>query len=163
MLRVLQALFFLMIAGIASFLIYRMFVDPGYAGDFDPSSHSHQIVVVNCRAARHSGCTPKARSAGWPSTMDPDPKERFAKKVKELGATAGAAGMLEIDRELVELSIDIAIDDKAIDKAIAGGLRQDAERQLFKPNARSFVLMHNYDQPLIMDGEEPALLASVRK
>jgi hypothetical protein len=68
-----------------------------------------QLNEINGRTAGPVPCIPKRGDSSWPVAVLSDPEKRFAAKVRDLGATGGSCGILELDRELVDLAIQIAI------------------------------------------------------
>jgi len=67
--------------------------------------------------------------------------------------------MLEIDRHVVDLAIQIALRSGAVSESEVAAIKKNVDLQLFKPNTRTFVLMHNSDAKAVMNYEEPYLIS----
>jgi hypothetical protein len=129
-----------------------------FGDDFIPSVHPEQIAAVNAREPRPLQCQPQAGTGTWPTTASPDPVAAFALQVRDHGASDAGCGMLELNRLTVDLALQIAVSQNVIRLDDVWPIRRRADVTLFKPNSRSFVLMHGYSKSLTIAGE-PTLLA----
>ena len=141
--------------------------DPSAGGDKSSTprySTGEKISAVNERVARRNTCRPEIASAGglaglWPQTGFSDPASAFARIMRRNGATNGRWAVLAIDPEAVEAAIQIAVAQQERGPTEIAALRSSALRQLFKPRAKSFVLMHNDEGDLPHLSAEPKLIS----
>jgi len=126
---------------------------------FHPHLDEGQIQRVNARVARETPCPNERQEYQWPAAISADPAAEFTKQVTRHGATDNSCGMLEIDRHVVDLAIQIAVRSGAVSESEVTAIKRNVDLQLFKPNTRTFVLMHNYDTKTVMDYAEPYLIS----
>jgi hypothetical protein len=99
-----------------------------------------------------------------------DIKSRFRSRIQESSATARTAGIVEIDRDLIELAIHVALARRTITNGATHEIRTEADRRLFRPNTRAFLLMHrglrfdvSREPTLVTRGPTPGQLVGVSK
>jgi hypothetical protein len=129
--------------------------------DFRPSVFPQQLGTINARNAIRAPCASpiQNRTAKWPSIGNEDPIKIFSRRVQASGATNGVWAVLELDPLSIEAALQIALMSDIIDKRQLQALRATASRSLIKPNARTFILMHNSDVSWWIGSSEPFLLS----
>lgn len=112
---------------------------------FNPSEHEDQIVVVNGRIAAPMPCRDygKLSIETWQNLKLSDPILFFKRKIQKYGKSDDTWIVLAIDQETVEAAIQIAKSKGEVTENEVNSLRQAAIVQLFKPRAKSFILMYN--------------------
>ena len=140
------------VVALLGLLCWTVVESPSYG----PSLSDKQVSFINSRVAVSPPCRTEEKPSAWPVDVGTDIKSRFRSKIQESSATAGSAGIVEIDRDLMELAIHVALARGKIASGATDKIRVEADRHLFKPNVRAFLLMH---RGLRFDvSEEPTLL-----
>jgi hypothetical protein len=133
-----------------------------YIQSFHPYIDPEQISIVNRRAASPAKCQLKRSDASWKTFDYKDAQEYqhlLARKVRTRGSSLESWGVFELDPESVEAALQIGASEGHIDASELDTLRLKARKQLFKPGARTFALMHSYDDVWAMSYPEPKLLS----
>lgn len=134
-----------------------------YQGEFEPYKNHDIISVINNRIAKPTSCQSSNHSAEkWEEINLPafdDYKKYFAQRVVLRSASDDTWGVLELDSNIIEAAFQIAVSEKRIDASQLPILRLKARKQLFKKNARTFVLMHNSPEFWALWYPEPALIS----
>jgi hypothetical protein len=126
--------------------------------DFDPERKPNQIMRINHRMARKSLCAAEDQSASA-LVRASDTEARFADMVLHHGAETAGIGAIELNPEALELSIDIAVREGRLSAERRDALQRKAERQLFKPGGRSFIVLNGGPGVLRLARHEPSLLS----
>lgn len=133
-----------------------------YAGSkFRPSTDPSEIEHINSRIPRPLPCRKSKEivSNTWPTGGLSDPVALFSEKMRRNGSSNDTWAILAIDPVTVEAAIQIAIARNERQSSEVPALRDAAVRQLFKERSKSFVLMHNGQQPSYLDEDEPQLIS----
>jgi hypothetical protein len=132
-------------------------------GSFKPYANHDQISLINKREARPLECVQNNQSMQeWPTFQYTNPEDYwrfFAEKVLVRGASSDAWAILELDRKTIESALQIAVSRKTIEAGDIPNLREKAQRQLFKPGGRTFILMHSYPDFWALNASEPKLVS----
>jgi hypothetical protein len=122
-----------------------------------PYSSPEHIATVNRRKAVPGECQRKPISASDIWVWQEDPTNKFAEKVVTQGSSTNGWSILEIDLETVYLAFQIAVKEGNTQLSEKDRIMQNAEKQLFKEGAKTFVLMHDNDGIWAITDSEPLL------
>jgi len=141
---------------IAAILLGLFFWKSLESQPYRPSVEDEQIISINSRVASEPSCPTEDRPSVWPVVVGPDIKSRFRNRLQDSSTTARTAGIVQIDREIMELAIQVALARGKIANGKTHEIRLEADRHLFKPYTRTFLLMY---RGLHFDlSEEPTLV-----
>lgn len=118
------------------------------------------ISSVNQRISRPIACNSSSAPniERWPRQTIQDPIASFSNYMRRYGSTNGGMVMIAIDPNVIEAALQIAVTRKNISESELEGLRKAAIAQLFKPRAKSFIIMHNGENPIYFGSWELKLV-----
>ena len=98
----------------------------------------------------------------WPTAELADPVLAFARSMRKNGATRGHWLALVLDLQTLEAAFQIAVREGVVRGDELDALRRAALVQLFKPRAKTVLLMHNAVQVVTLADSHPPTLLSMR-
>lgn len=141
--------------------IWRRHADELFWPSYIPSLNTSQI---NARIAAPMPCRNPVPLTlkSWPTAELADPVLTFSRALKKSGATRRHWLALALDTETLEAAFQIAVREGDVRQEELNALRRAAIAQLFKPRAKTVVLMHNQAAPASLDAKYPPTLISMR-
>ncbi len=155
----------------AEYHAYKLFDDEAYeqhrkvgywkVGTKNELWPSELISDVNRRISRPLPCNATGGHSieSWPRQKIWDPVATFSNYMRRYGSTNGGMAIIAIDPNVIEAALQIAIMQQNISENELENLRKAAIAQLFKPRAKSFIIMHNSPNTIYFGNWEPKLVS----